>query len=138
MELEEVLALKEGTRIKLLHSDDPLFTGDRAKDLGVQKVKVSDIIGGNPHASKNYDPDWNPYEVEFDTRYQRVERIVKEAMVTQRDADALDLGYIHLFKFYNKELGKEVYYVCVDGHRRTSVAHRLNVPYILAKVTEVY
>ena len=116
--------------------DHPEWINQKQRELGVQVVKVSDIIGGNPFASKHYSNNWEPNDIEFDRRYQRVERLVKEAIAMQKNV-ALDLGYIHLFKVYSEELGKCVYYVCMDGHRRVSNCHRLGVDEIKAKVTEL-
>jgi len=129
---------RESTCLRDYRRDFPDWYDMKQKELGIQKVKVKNIVGGNPFVSENYNSDWVMHKMEFDTRYQRVEQIVKNAIITQKDADALDLGFIHLFKFYCSRLGKDVYYVCADGHRRTSVCHRLKVPYILAKVTEVF
>jgi len=117
-------------------TDYPNYYEYNQVELGVQEVFVADIIGGNPFASKNYQCDWIPKPIEFDFRYEGVEKFVK-ARLSESKSEVLDLGYIHLFRFYNRELDKPVYYVCMDGHRRISICHKLEIKKILAKITEI-
>jgi hypothetical protein len=103
-------------------------------DLGVCRVRVDSIIGGDEHAGEDFDDNFKLIVGGgFDLRYENVERyvrgLVKGRMRNKRIAH--DLGYIHLFKF------DQDYYVCMDGHRRVSVAKKLRLHAILADVTEL-
>lgn len=113
------------------------------KELGRIVVEVKDIIGGNEVAYQYYYENWTPKPHEKNLRYTSVTNFVKGRLNVARKQQKgnykmpLDLGYIHLFKFFCKKSNKDVYYVCGDGHRRVSICHHYKVKRIYAEVTEL-
>lgn len=121
--------------LRAFESDFPSWYDYPQKELGIIPVSVKDIVGGSSAASENYFDNWSPKWVEYNNRYKKVERFVRAR--NNGKNKVINLGDIHLFKFYCKKLKKFLYYVGSGGHRRTSVAHRDKIEKIYAKVTEV-
>lgn len=131
--------MSEQTALHGYDTDFPGWIDMKQVDLGMIDVNVADIIGGNGFANDAYQENWEPKPIEFDYRYERAESFVKDRMKEHGKGKkkALDLDYIHLFRFWSEIEKKHVYYVCNDGHRRVSCAHRLGVTRIRAEVTDL-
>lgn len=108
--------------------DFPAWADWAQTENGILPVAVDHIVGGSSARADDYHRDWSNREI-FDLRYDRAFAFVKERLSLP---GPIDLGYIHLFKF------DDIYYVCMDGHRRVSAAHVLGIKTILADVTKLF
>ncbi len=104
-------------------------------EVGTTVVDVGDIVGGNGFSSSAYDGAWT-LKGGPDPRYDRAMEFMARQRTRARNG-VVDPGHVHLFKIYSDRDGKDVYYVCVDGHRRVSCAKHLGIKKIKAIVTEL-
>lgn len=129
----------EKRTLKGYSEDFPNWMDMKQVEIGRQRVDVNDIVGGNGFCNDDYYDDWTLKPVGFDLRYDRVKEFVSKIIKKRGKGykSALDLDYIHLFKFWSEKEGKHVYYVCNDGHRRVSAARTAGIRYIMAEVTSL-
>ena len=98
-------------------------------EMGVQTVEVAKVAGTSSHVAGDYDPHWIPRQPD-----SRLKRILFGALLAadkQRFLDAC--GYKHVFHVP----ARDEYHVCMDGNRRTCVAHLLKVKYLTYSVTRL-
>lgn len=124
------------TGLPRYEDDFPGWIDMRQIDIKRVTVYVDDIIGGSKTRANEYNGDWSPVDGVFDLRYDKAFNFVKKQMES-RGKECLDLGWIHLFEF-TRDDGALVYYVCSDGHRRTSACKQLGAISIIADVTKLW
>jgi hypothetical protein len=105
-------------------------------ELGTVVVDVEKIVGTSSLARRDFASNWYPF-TPLDTRYLRplfsgyLARSIGGIKTASSFLDAT--GYKHLFYFP----ARDEYYICNQGHRRTSVARVLRVRKLQYAVTQV-